>query len=438
MLTHLECTRCGEYYPADRPQSVCTKDGGVLYARYDLANIKRSFSAARLAGRTPTMWRYDAVLPDADPVSLGEGFTPMLPSREFPNVFIKDEGLNPTGSFKARGLSAAVTMARHFGLKKLAIPSAGNAAGALAAYAAAAGVEAHIFMPKDVPAANRIECDYYGAHVTLVDGLISDCARRVAELKESDAWKREGWFDVSTTKEPYRVEGKKTMGYEVAEQLGWKLPQGIIYPTGGGVGLLGMWKAFEEMEALGWIGSKTGMPHVSPPLRDVGTSTERPKMVCVQASGCAPVVKAWEEGKSSMEMWANAATLASGLRVPKPYGDYLILDILRKSKGTAVTATDDEILEAARHWSKVEGIFAAPEGAACLVAYRKLRASGFFKPDDTVVLFNTGSGMKYLDVLDTTKHGAPDAPAEPRTPSSGEVASAKPAARHIGGIIGPY
>jgi threonine synthase len=356
------------------------------------------------------MWRYDAVLPHADPVSLGEGFTPMLPSREFPNVFIKDEGLNPTGSFKARGLSAAVTMARHFGLKKLAIPSAGNAAGALAAYAAAAGVEAHIFMPKDVPAANRIECDYYGAHVTLVDGLISDCARQVAALKESDAWKREGWFDMSTTKEPYRVEGKKTMGYEVAEQLGWKLPQGIIYPTGGGVGLLGMWKAFEEMETLGWIGS------------------ERPKMICVQSSGCAPVVKAWEEGKSSSEMWTNAATLASGLRVPKPYGDYLILDILKKSKGSAVSATDEEILEAARHWAKVEGIFAAPEGAACLVAYQKLRSSGFFKREDTVVLFNTGVGMKYLDVFDA---GVARACSSVRSVQ-------KPAARHIGGIIGPY
>jgi len=410
MLTHLECTRCGEHYPADRPQSVCTKDGGVLYARYDLAAIKKSFSSARLALRAPSMWRYDAVLPEADPVSLGEGFTPMLPSREYPNVYIKDEGLNPTGSFKARGLSAAVTMARHFGLKKLAIPSAGNAAGALAAYAAAAKIEAHIFMPKDVPVANRVECDYYGAQVTLVDGLISDCAKRVAELKNSDSWAKEGWFDVSTTKEPYRVEGKKTMGYEVAEQLGWRLPQGIIYPTGGGVGLLGMWKAFEEMEALGWIG------------------TERPKMVCVQSAGCAPIVKAWDEGKAAAEMWADAATLASGLRVPKPYGDYLILDLLKKSQGAAVSSTDDEIVEATRHWAKVEGIFAAPEGAACLVAYRKLLASGFFNPEDTVVLFNTGSGMKYLDVLDSSVGKAPAKPA----------AAAKPAARQIGGIIGPY
>ena len=376
MLTHLECTRCGEHYPADRAQSVCPKDGGVLYARYDLAAIKRSFSSAHLAGRAPTMWRYDAILPDADPVTLGEGFTPMLLSREYSNVYIKDEGLNPTGSFKARGLSACVTMARHFGSRKLAIPSAGNAAGALAAYAAAAGVEAHIFMPKDVPAANRIESDYYGAHVTLVDGLISDCAKKVAE------------------------------------QLGWRMPQGIIYPTGGGVGMLGMWKAFDEMEALGWIGS------------------ERPRMISVQAAGCAPVVKAWEEGKSSVEKWPAAATLASGLRVPKPYGDYLILDILKKSKGTAVAATDEEIVEATRHWAKVEGIFAAPEGAACLVAYRKLRASGFFKAEDTVVLFNTGSGLKYLDVLDASVGRTP--------PSARPPQASKPAARQIGGIIGPY
>src|SRR5271168_1825352 len=406
MLTHLDCTRCGEHYPADRPQSVCPKDAGILYARYDLTAIKRSFSSARLAGRAPTMWRYDAVLPEADPVTLGEGFTPMLPSREYPNVYIKDEGLNPTGSFKARGLSAAVTMARHFGLKKLAIPSAGNAAGALAAYAAAASIEAHIFMPKDVPIANRVECQYYGAHVTLVDGLISDCARKVAALKDTLAWSAEGWFDVSTTKEPYRVEGKKTMGYEVAEQLGWKLPDGIIYPTGGGVGLLGMWKAFDEMEELGFIGP------------------ERPNMIGVQAAGCAPIVKAWDEGRSAAEMWPDAFTLASGLRVPKPYGDYLILEILKKSGGLALSATDAEILDATRHWAKVEGIFAAPEGAASLVAYQKLLASEFFADDDTVVLFNTGSGLKYLDVLDIK-----DADAE-RAPS--------PASRAIAGIIGPY
>ena len=403
-LTHLECTRCGEPYAADRPQTVCPKDGGILYARYDLSAIKKSFSPASLLALAPTMWRYDAVLPEAKPVSLGEGFTPMLRSREYSNVCIKDEGLNPTGSFKARGLSAAVTMALHFGLKKLAIPSAGNAAGALAAYAAAANLEAHIFMPRDVPMANRIECHYYGAHITLVDGLISDCARKVAELKEKPEWSRDGWFDVSTTKEPYRVEGKKTMGYEVAEQLGWKLPQGIIYPTGGGVGLLGMWKAFDEMEQLGFIGP------------------ERPNMIGIQSAGCAPIVKAWDEGKPASEMWPHASTIAAGLRVPKPYGDYLILDILKKSGGLALAATDAEILAATRHWAKVEGIFAAPEGAASLVAYQKLLASGFFSDDDTVVLFNTGSGLKYLDILDTK-----------------EAQSARPpAARAIAGIIGPY
>lgn len=403
-LRYLECTRCGEHYPADRPQTICPKDGGVLYARYDLAGIRKNFSPASLLPLAPTMWRYDAVLPEAAPVTLGEGFTPMVRSREYKNVFIKDEGLNPTGSFKARGLSAAVTMARYFGLKKLAIPSAGNAASALAAYAAAANLEAHIFMPADVPLANRVECDYYGARVTLVDGLISDCARKVAELKETAAWARDRWFDVSTTKEPYRVEGKKTMGYEVAEQLGWKLPQGIIYPTGGGVGLLGMWKAFAEMEQLGFIGP------------------ERPNMICVQSSGCAPVVKAWDEDHSQVEMWPNASTIASGLRVPKPYADYLILDILKKSGGLAISASDAEILEAVRHWANVEGIFAAPEGAASLVAYRKLLASDFFTPEDTVVLFNTGSGLKYLDVLETKN----------------QASAPSPASRAIAGIIGPY
>jgi threonine synthase len=399
-IAYLECTRCGERLSDDRPQNVCPKDGGVLYVRYDLPSVKGKFSPEKLSGRVASMWRYAEALPDAKPVTLGEGFTPMLPSREYPNVFIKDEGLNPTGSFKARGMSVAVTMARHYGLKKLAAPSAGNAGGALAAYAAAAGIEAHIFMPKDVPIANRMECDYYGAHVTLVDGLISDCGRMVAERKE-----KEGWFDVSTLKEPFRVEGKKTMGYEVAEQLGWKLPKGIIYPTGGGVGMIGMWKAFDEMEQLGWIGP------------------ERPKMVSVQAERCAPIVKAWEEGKSTSEMWPGATTFAAGLRVPKAYGDYLILDIIRKSKATAVAATDDEILGAVRRWATVEGVFAAPEGAASLVAYQKLRASGFFGANDVVVLFNTGSAYKYLDVME----------AKTKT-----VRSEPPVSRNIGGIIGPF
>jgi threonine synthase len=399
-IAFLDCTKCGAHISAELPQTVCPKDGGVLYARYDLPALKQHFTPRSLTGRAPTMWRYAEVLPDAEPVSLGEGFTPMLPSREFPNVYIKDEGLNPTGSFKARGLSVAVTMAKAYGLKKLAIPSAGNAASALAAYAAAAGLEAHIFMPKDVPLANRVECEIYGAHVTLVDGLISDCARMVSERKE-----KEGWFDVSTLKEPFRLEGKKTMGYEVAEQSGWQVPRGIIYPTGGGVGLIGMWKAFDEMEKLGWIGS------------------ERPQMIAVQSSDCAPISKAWDEGKPSADFWPNAATLAAGLRVPKPYGDYLILDILKQSGGVALAVTDQEIMEALRQWARVEGIFPAPEGAAALAAYRKLRASEFFAPDDTVVLFNTGSGLKYLDVIQGQKKSEPAQP---------------PASRQIGGIIGPY
>jgi threonine synthase len=372
----------------------------VLFVRYDLARVKETWNRGDLPGRAASMWRYAEMLPDAAPVTLGEGFTPMLPSREFPNVFIKDEGLNPTGSFKARGMSAAVTMAKHYGLKKLAAPSAGNAGGALAAYAAAAGIEAYIFMPKDVPMANRKECEYHGAHVTLVDGLISDCGRMVAERKE-----KEGWFDVSTLKEPFRLEGKKTMGYEIAEQMNWKLPDAIIYPTGGGVGMIGMWKAFEEMEQLGWIGSA------------------RPKMVSVQAAGCAPIVRAWEAGGSVSEMWTGAETFASGLRVPKPYGDYLILNILRQSQGAAVGATDQEILVATRRWASLEGIFAAPEGAASLVAYQKLRASGFFGAEDTVVLFNTGTAYKYLDMIEAQEN---------RELSSG------PRSRNIGGIIGPY
>ncbi len=397
-IAFLECTKCGERLSAEHPQTVCPKDGGVLYVRYDLERLKQTVKRDSISGRVASMWRYSDVLPDAPPVTLGEGFTPMLPSREYPNVYIKDEGLNPTASFKARGMSAAVTMARHYGLKKLAAPSAGNAASALAAYAAAAGIEAHLFMPKDVPMANRVECQTYGAHVNLIDGLISDCGRIVNERK-----KTEGWFDVSTLKEPFRVEGKKTMGYEVAEQLGWALPDGIIYPTGGGVGMLGMWKAFEEMQQMGWIGPK------------------RPRMVAVQSCGCAPIPKAWDESKAVSETWVNASTLAAGLRVPKAYGDYLILDILKKSGGTALAVSDAEITDALRHWARVEGVFAAPEGAAALAAYRKLRDRGFFTHSDAVVLFNTGSGLKYLDIIDPEK----------------KLATA-PASRAIGGIIGPY
>jgi threonine synthase len=393
-VIYLECTKCGAHIAADVPQNVCSKDGGIFFACYDLQSLKQDFNPVSLRGRDANLWRYREVLPEVEPITLGEGFTPLLPSREFPNVWIKDEGLNPTGSFKARGITVAVSVAKALGLKKLAMPSAGNAASALAAYSAAAGIEAYIFMPRDVPLANLIECETYGAHVTLVNGLISDCARIVGERKEE-----EGWFDLSTLKEPYRVEGKKTMAYEVFEQLGGKLPDAVIFPSGGGVGVIGMWKAFDEMEELGWIGK------------------DRPRMIAVQSEGCAPIVKAWDEGRPTVEAFQNASTIAAGLRVPKPYGDYLVLDILRRSRGTAVAESDGEIKDSLRHWARTEGIFAAPEGAASLSAYRKLRSSGFLSEADKVVLFNTGTGLKYLDVIQEKK---------------------TPASRSIGGIIGPY
>ena len=323
------------------------------------------------------MWRYQSVLPEAAPVSLGEGWTPMLRSRRYANAYLKEEGANPTGSFKARGLAMCVTMVRHYGLKKLAIPSAGNAAGALAAYAASAGIEAHIFMPKDVPSANYVEAMMYGAKVTLVDGLISDCGRMVAERKE-----KEGWFDVSTLKEPYRIEGKKTMGYELVEQFGWEYPDAVFYPTGGGVGLIGMWKAFAELEELGWV--KPG---------------KRPKMIAVQSAGCAPMVKAFEQGEKVSQMWNNAATIASGLRVPKPYGDYIMLEILRESGGVALAFPDQQILSSLKDWARNEGVFLSPEGAASTAAYDHLLRTGYLKPEDRVVLFNTGAGLKYSDVV---------------------------------------
>jgi threonine synthase len=322
------------------------------------------------------MWRYRSVLPSVEPVTLGEGWTPMLPSRRFPNVFLKEEGANPTSTFKARGLSLAVTMARHYGLKKLAVPSAGNAAGALAAYAAAAGIEAHIFMPKDVPFANYVEAVVYGANVNLVDGLISDCARIVADRKS-----KEGWFDVSTLKEPFRVEGKKTMGYELVEQLGWEYPDAVFYPTGGGVGLIGMWKSFAELEELGWV--RPG---------------KRPRMIAVQSTGCAPVVRAFEQGETVSQMWKDAATFAAGLRVPKPYGDSIMLEILRDSGGVALAVSDERILTSLADWARHEGIFLSPEGAAATAAYDQLLATGYLTPDDRVVLFNTGGGLKYTDV----------------------------------------
>ena len=321
------------------------------------------------------MWRYRSVLPDVRPVTLGEGWTSMLCSRRYANVYVKEEGANPTGSFKARGLALAVTMARHYGLRKLAVPSAGNAAGALAAYCAAAGIEAHIFVPRDVPFANYVETVAYGAKVTLVNGLISDCARMVAEQKE-----KEGWFDVSTLKEPFRVEGKKTMGYELVEQLGWEYPDAVFYPTGGGVGLIGMWKAFGELEELGWV------------------KGERPRMIAIQSAGCAPIPRAFERGAQASEAWQNAATFAAGLRVPKAYGDYIILEILRASGGTAVAIPDQQILTSLKDWAQNEGIFLSPEGATATAAYDHLLANGFLKPGDRVVIFNTGAGLKYTDV----------------------------------------
>lgn len=383
-IAYLECSRCYAHISAATPQTVCpqctTQAAGSLFVRYDFAHLKgkaaKDVVAKDAAGPWAGMWRYRSVLPEAVPVTLGEGWTPMLKSKRQAGAYLKEEGANPTGTFKARGLAMAVTMAKHYGLRKLAVPSAGNAAGALAAYAAAAGIEAHIFMPLDVPFANYVEAIAYGAHVELVNGLISDCARMVQERKQ-----QEGWFEISTLKEPFRVEGKKTMGYELVEQLGWEYPDAVFYPTGGGVGLIGMWKAFEEMEELGWV--RPG---------------RRPKMIAVQSSGCAPVVRAYDEGAQASVMWKDAATFASGLRVPKPYGDAIILDIVRASDGLAMAVSDEEILASILDWARNEGIFLSPEGASVTAAYDKLLANGYLKPSDRVVLFNTGAGLKYTDV----------------------------------------
>jgi threonine synthase len=382
-VTHLECAACGLRHEARRLHNLCTECGKPLLVRYDLKRAAASLTKESLADREPDLWRYREVLPvehDENVVNLGEGFTPLVHASRLgaqlglSQLYIKDEGQNPTQSFKARGMATAVSMAKELGATKLAVPSAGNAAGALAAYAARAGLAAFIFMPNDTPRANVIECEQTGAHVTLMDGLITDCGAEVARRKEA-----EGWFDVSTLKEPYRIEGKKTMGYELAEQFDWELPDVIIYPTGGGTGLIGMWKAFDEMEQMGWIGSK------------------RPRMVTVQASGCAPIVRAFEEGKRFADEFPNAQTTASGLRVPRAIGDFLILDALRASGGTAIAVTDKELIDATKEIGAAEGIFCAPEGAACLPALRKLMADGSVKPDDCVVLFNTGSGVKYVE-----------------------------------------
>ena len=382
-VTHLECAACGARHEARRLHNLCVECGKPLLVRYDLRAASRTLTKESLKGRRADLWRYVEVLPvgrEENIVSLGEGFTPLLRAQRLgeslglSELYIKDESQQPTQSFKARGMAAAVSMAKELGARKLAVPSAGNAAGALAAYAARAGLEAHIFMPKDTPRANVIECEQTGARVTLIDGLITDCGAEVTRRKDA-----EGWFDVSTLKEPYRVEGKKTLGYEVAEQLDWELPDWIIYPTGGGTGLIGMWKAFEEMETLGWIGGK------------------RPRMVTVQSAGCAPIVRAFEEGRRHAEEFQNAATVASGLRVPKAIGDFLILDALRASNGTAVAVSDDELLAAVREIGAAEGLFVAPEGAACLPALRKLIERGDVERGERVVLFNTGAGVKYLE-----------------------------------------
>jgi threonine synthase len=386
--------------------------------------LKRTANRDEIAARAAAspaslgMWRYASVLPDGQPVTLGEGWTPLLQSKRYPGLFIKEEGANPTGTFKARGLSLAVTMAKHYGLHHLAVPSAGNAAGALAAYAAAAGIAAHIFMPQDVPLANYLEGIVYGADVTMVDGLISDCARMVAEninaQKAANTPANEVWFDISSLKEPFRVEGKKTMGYELVEQLGWQYPDAVFYPTGGGVGLIGMWKAFDEMEQLGWV--------------EQGSSRllKRPKMYALQSTGCAPIAQAFVQHKSASDFFPNAATFAAGLRVPKPYADTLILDIVRESGGKALATSDEKILASILDWAQHEGIFLSPEGAAATAAYDSLLASGELKPTDKVVLFNTGAGLKYTDMTAEAMHLKRPGPKK-----------SLPTSMPVGGIITP-
>ncbi|MCG6921918.1 MAG: threonine synthase [Acidobacteria bacterium] len=382
MLTHLDCTKCEKRYDKGQVLNLC-ECGGPLYARYDLERAAREMRPGHLALREPTMWRYHEILPLDDPdqrISLGEGFTPLLAANRLgehlglPLLLIKDEGNNPTGSFKARGLSMAVSMARILGATDVCLPSAGNAGSALAAYAAVAGLHAHVYLPRDIAHLFVLETAAYGAHVETVDGLISDAGRMCAEQA-----KVHGWYECATLKEPYRVEGKKILGYEIAEQLGWKLPDAIVYPTGGGTGLVGMWKAFEELEQMGFIGS------------------ERPRMYAVQAEGCAPMVKAFSEGLEEAPFWEGAETHAHGLRVPKALGDFLILRALRESHGAGIAVSEEEILQGVREASSTEGLFVAPEGGACVAAARKLKASGHLSPDDSIVLFNTGTGYKYVE-----------------------------------------
>ena len=381
-LIHLSCTACGLRHEWSTLQNLCTACQKPLFPIYDLTAAGRVLKREALVTREKSLWRYREVLPlplHIEPVSLGEGGTPLLKARYgvelgLPDLWIKDESQNPTQSFKARGMAVAVSMAKHLGATKLAVPTAGNAGGALAAYAARAGLEAHIFMPRDTPRANVIECRELGAQVTLIDGLITDCGAEIARRKAA-----EGWFDLSTLKEPYRVEGKKTLGYELAEQLDWRLPDVILYPTGGGTGLIGMWKAFDEMEKMGWIGAK------------------RPRMFSVQASGCAPIVRAFADGATNAAEFPNAHTCASGLRVPKAIGDFLMLKILRESQGGAVAVDDEAMIRTTREVGAKEGIFVAPEGAACFAALRSLCAAGEITVEDQIVIFNTGSGIKYLE-----------------------------------------
>ncbi len=384
-MTHLACTLCGKQYDATVPQNVSPCCSKPLFAHYDLAAAARTLTKESLRTREKSLWRYREVLPvkkAENIVTLGEGWTPLLPAPRLgakhglKHLFIKDEAQNPTASFKARGMTTAVSMAKEFGLKKLAVPSAGNAAGALAAYAARAGMEAHIFMPRDTPRANIIECEQMGAHVTLINGLITDCGAEVAKRKTA-----EGWFDVSTLKEPYRAEGKKTLGYELAEQLNWRLPDVILYPTGGGTGLIGMWKAFDEMEKLGLL----------PP------GTKRPRMYTVQATGCQPIVRAFETGEKYAAEHLGAHTKASGLRVPKAIGDFIMLDALRGSGGGAIAVPDDDMITCTKEVGALEGVFTAPEGAACYAALKTLLAAGKVGAEETVVLFNTSTGLKYLE-----------------------------------------
>ena len=375
-FTHLECSRCAQTYDPNVPQNLCTECGKPLFPRYALDKIAQTWDKSSLSGREPSMWRYAELLPVMDSqhiVSLNESMTPLLPAQRLAAflglkaLWVKDESRLPTGSFKARGLAMAVSKAKELGLTKLAIPSAGNAATALSSYAAQAGMEAHIFMPQDAPPFNRNTCQLAGANVTLIDGLITDAGKIVAKRKED-----EGWFDVSTLKEPYRVEGKKTMGLEIAEQFNWELPDVIIYPTGGGTGIVGMWKVFQELEAIGWIDGK------------------RPRMISVQSAGCAPIVKAWQEGATEAEPWTNAQTTAAGLRVPQAVGDFLILDAIYESAGAAIAVTDDEIQQAMATLATHEGILACPEGAATVAGVAKLVAAGEIQPENRVVLFNTG------------------------------------------------